>query len=289
MHPSIGKLREDGKLYLNDIYGDDAPVNYYAKLAKLDYCLTDNARGVFQRIFAAYRAARNVRRLRVLDVGCSYGVNALELKAGWTFQELAEHYQTSARSVRSVSEMIARDRVTLLRSDADPELQFIGLDTQKPAIDYADMADIIESGAVVNLEKRPPSPQDAETLSGVDLVISTGCVGYVTERTLCTLADLNEERRPWFAHFVLRMYPYRAVQQSFAARGYVTLAAPHTVRQRRFATENERERVLDRLVSLGIDPSGRETTGWFHARLYLSRPAEDIDRPALDGLFPPIA
>ena len=35
--------------------------------------------------------------------------------------------------------------------------------------------------------------------------------------------------------------------------------------------------LLERLSSLGIDPEGLESDGWYHAEAFISRPSEDCD------------
>lgn len=79
------------------------------------------------------------------------------------------------------------------------------------------------------------------------------------------------------AHFVLRMFPFEPIQQALSERGYVTARGHGSYRQRRFASDDEREQVLDRLVDMGIDPSGYEADGWYYANFFLSRPVGDVD------------
>lgn len=42
--------------------------------------------------------------------------------------------------------------------------------------------------------------------------------------------------------------------------------------QRKFASDNERTKVLNALAANGIDTVGQESTGWLLANLYISRP-----------------
>ena len=113
-------------------------------------------------------------------------------------------------------------------------------------------------------------------LDDTDLVISTGCIGYVGEDTLKNLIDVNAPRKPWMVHFVLRMFPFEGIQRVLGPMGYVTeKIRDQTFLQRRFASQDERSHVLQRLDELGIDPTGLESEGWYHAEAFISRPAEE--------------
>ena len=59
----------------------------------------------------------------------------------------------------------------------------------------------------------------------------------------------------------------------------------HTFPQRRFENAGEREFVLRELAAAGVDPQGKEESGWYHADLYLSRPAEDAAKTSADELL----
>jgi hypothetical protein len=58
-----------------------------------------------------------------------------------------------------------------------------------------------------------------------------------------------------------------------------------TFAQRRFKDAGEREHVLRQLSATGIDPAGKEETGWYHADLYLSRPAAHAAEVSADELL----
>ena len=132
----------------------------------------------------------------------------------------------------------------------------------------------LDDAVRADLECRDPTPEQCERLAGTDLVISTGCLGYVTERTVLRVARAAGDRPPWMAHFVLRMYPFEPVAEGLAALGYRTVRDDRYFRQRLFASPEEQAQVLDTLRDQGIDPSGWETDGWLYAQLFISSPVE---------------
>jgi carnitine O-acetyltransferase len=109
-------------------------------------------------------------------------------------------------------------------------------------------------------------------------VISTGCIGYVTERTLTRVVHAQGERRPWMAHFVLRMFPFDPVEEALAGLGYRTVRVDDVFKQRKFADPQEQALVLDRMAAAGVDARGLEEEGWMYAQLYVSRPHQDPAR-----------
>ena len=145
----------------------------------------------------------------------------------------------------------------------------------------------LDDGIVANLEEGELTPQIEEKIEGADLVISTGCVGYVTEKTFSQLLSPSDKGSlPWIASFVLRMFPYDSISQVFDQKGLLTekLEEP-TFIQRRFRDEEEKEHVIHQLETHGIDPSGKETKGNYIANLFLSRPESEIQRLPLQEML----
>jgi hypothetical protein len=52
------------------------------------------------------------------------------------------------------------------------------------------------------------------------VILSTGSVGYVTDKTFRAILDAMP-RRPWIISFVLRMFPYDSLVDTFAEHGLV--------------------------------------------------------------------
>lgn len=268
-------LHTTGKASFDDIYTRADPRAYYARMAELDYRIPELAGPVFQQQIQQYRAATGVVPT-VLDLGCSYGVNAALLRFGATMAELAEHYR-AAEADRTA--LIARDRARLAAADAVPEVRFLGMDASRPALDYAHAAGLLHEVVHADLEAADPTEAQRATLAGADLVISTGCIGYVTEKTLSRVAQTHPEHRPWMAHFVLRMFGFDAIAEELAALGYRTERMPGRYVQRRFASDAEATQVLNTLAANGIDTSGYEADGHLYAELYLSRPHPEQKDP----------
>ncbi|GAA5052985.1 class I SAM-dependent methyltransferase [Nocardia callitridis] len=263
-------LDTTGKASFDDIYDRPDPRDYYATLSALDYRIPELAKPVFQQQIQQYRDELQIAAPTVLDIGCSYGVNAALLRFDTSVDAMAEHYAAAEGEGRSA--LIARDRARLAAEDVLPDVRVIGMDASKPALDYALEAGFLHDVVHADLESNEPTDAQRATIASADLVISTGCVGYVTEKTLARVATAHPDRRPWMAHFVLRMFDFAPIETELAALGYRTEQVPGLFEQRRFASDTERSQVLNALSEHGVDTTDREAEGWLYAGLYLSRP-----------------
>lgn len=270
-----------GKVELRAIYNEENPVTYFSTLSALDYRIPEEGKSIFKRLIAARREATGSREARILDLGCSYGVNAALLKHGRSMSDLYRLYGDSAVAT---PELIARDKV-LFADSVEDDLEWVGLDRAGKAVAYALEVGLLDAGVVANLEDEDPSGDDARAIANADLIISTGCIGYVTEASLGRLMEASADSRPWMAHFVLRMFPYAPIDQMAREHGYVTEKLDGLFPQRRFASPEERRRVVASLDEAGIDTRGSETCGWYFAELHVTRPEEDARRAPLETLL----
>jgi len=269
---------EIGKIDLTDIYDRSDPRAYYSTLRRLKYIIPETAKPVFQHVIDAYRHVHAKEKLRIVDVGCSYGINAAMLKGDLEMEHLYSLYASDVTANAKRYHLLARDQSYMEAVVKDAELEVVGLDASASAIKYAVEANLLDDGVVADLESGRPSPEAAAVLDGADLVISTGCIGYVGESTLKGILEVNAPQKPWMVHFVLRMFPFDEIHDALEESSYVTeKIEDQTFLQRRFASTEEQEHVLERLASLGIDPQGLESDGWYHAEAFISRPSEDCD------------
>jgi len=267
---------EIGKIDLTNIYDRPDPRSYYATLRRLEYIIPETAKPVFQHVIDAYRQSRNKDKIRIVDVGCSYGINAALLKGDLEMEHLYSLYAPEVTANAKRNQLLVRDQRLLDDVVKDADLEVVGLDASANAIKYAVEANLLDDGVAADLEVGRPSPEVAAVLDDADLVISTGCIGYVGESTVRQILNVNAPKKPWMAHLVLRMFPFTEIEEVLEDFGYVTeKVESQTFLQRRFASKQEKEHVLERLSGLGIDPQGLESEGWYHAEAFISRPAEE--------------
>jgi carnitine O-acetyltransferase len=258
-----------GKIILKDIYNEENPISYFSELHELDYQIPQNAKPIFQRLIEMRRAMTGDEAIKLIDVGCSYGVNGALLKYGLSMNQLYQMYDVKQN--QDPEDMIRRDK-QFYAVPLDPALEIVGLDTAEHAIDYAVRNGLLDDGFTTNLEKQDPLPKEADAVENADMIISTGCIGYVTEHSLERLLEASGNSQPWMAHFVLRMFDFEGSQDMLSRHGYVTEKLDGLFRQRRFVSDIEQQNVLDNLQALGVDPTGAEEDGWYLAELFVSRP-----------------
>jgi carnitine O-acetyltransferase len=256
-----------GKVSFDHIYTQPDPRAYFGTLSALDYRIPQLAKPHFRKLIDEYQDWRGGPHVNVLDIGCSYGINAALLKCDTTMDGLYERYLDDAID-RDV--LAARDR-EWVRHNQTADTRFVGLDSSRPALAYARDAAFLDDVVHADLERDDLSEAQRAQLADIDLVVSTGCLGYVTEKTIAKVAAATE-RRPWMAHFVLRMFSFDPIAASLAEFGYETAHVDGVFKQRRFASHDEQAQVLDTLATAGVDPAGLETGGWLYARLHVSRP-----------------
>lgn len=270
------------KADFNSIYVQPDPRAYFSVLSGLDYVIPHLAQPVFQQLVAALRRKRR-KPLTVLDLGCSYGVNGALMKYGITLDVLRDRYGAPPIQRVSSAELARLDRSFFAGWPADANLRVIGLDVSKQAVDYAQACGAIDLGIAVDLESGELPAWAAAEIAKVDLIVSTGCVGYVSDRTFARLlAGRVGADVPWVASFVLRMFGYEAIDRTLASHGLTTEKFEGaTFVQRRFRDAAELEGTVDALAARGLDAAGREAEGLFHAELFVSRPQGDATRAAL--------
>lgn len=278
--PTDFQAINESKANFDRIYEDADPRAYYRVLGGLDYVIPDLASPLFKQLLEA-RAQRQDRPVTVLDLGCSYGINGALLRFPLKFDTLRRRYMLPEIQALSSGATKAFDIAYFRSWPARPNLRIIGLDASANAVHYAADVGILDTPIAEDFEHDTPSERARKALANVDIVISTGCVGYVTERTFKAILECNRNAElPWVASFVLRMFPYDAIRGTLAKFGLATeKLAGATFVQRRFRDADEYEQSLAKLEALGIDPAGREEEGLFHAELFVSRP-ENLVRTA---------
>lgn len=271
-----------GKADFEAIYHSPDPRRYFTTLQPLDYQIPHHGQAVFRTTADALRRHRSDRPpLRVVDLCCSYGINAALLNHRLTLTDLYARYTGPGAVPRPEED--ARFFAARRRPDA---AHVTGLDVAGAAVGYARAAGLLDAGFAENLEADEPSPALRSAVSCTDLITVTGGVGYITDRTFGRLLDAAE-RPPWVAAFVLRTVSYTPVAALLARHGLVTeKLTSRTFRQRRFADGDERRAAFAALSGHGLTTRGKEADGFYHADLYLSRPAADAAALPLDALLP---
>lgn len=276
----------EAKASMDHIYDQPDPRPYFRELKSLGYSIPEQAKPLFAQLLSLLRERRQ-GPFHVLDLGCSYGVNAALLKHNLSMDELYDHWSEPQFSDASPADVRNQDRQYFGDLDQRDEVTVLGLDQAKQAIDYAVSVGLLDAGIPANLELEPLPEGTHEKLEEIDLVISTGCVGYVGETTFDSITPIVARGNPaWMANFVLRMFPFEVISDRLARYGYVTEKLEgETFVQRQFASPDEEQQVADQLRQVGLDPAPEAESGCLLAELYVSRPAGEVSALSLENLL----
>ncbi|MFG2650534.1 hypothetical protein [Streptomyces sp. NPDC048436] len=262
-----------GKTRFDDIYNQPDPRAYFRTLSPLRYEIPQQAQDVFRRTLAQRSAVRGTHLpVTVLDLCCSYGINAALLNHDLTLADLYAHYTSEATGSLSRGELIEFDKefyASRRRTDAVP---VIGVDTAENATRYALEVGLLDEAYAENLERHPPSDGLRSAVGRVGLITVTGGIGYITHRTFDALLDAT--RLPvWVSAFVLRTVPYQPILASLDAHGLATETDPERAYPQRLFTDlTEQRNAVDQVLKAGDDPTGLEADGRYYTRLHQSRP-----------------
>jgi hypothetical protein len=273
------------KASFDDIYDQPDPRAYFRRLQPLDYCIPQQARPVLRDVLSDRFGSppggtpAGSGPAAVLDLCCSYGINAALLNHHLTLADLYEHYTSPAVAELSTAELASLDKefyASRRRADAVPVL---GLDAAGLAVGYATSVGLIDAAFPENLEESEPSSALRRALADVALITVTGGIGYIGERTIDTLLR-HTGPQVWITAFVLRTIDYRPITRAARLRGLHTIAeTSRTYLQRRFADPAEQAFAIEQTRRLGHDPRGKEADGYYHSIRFDTRPRERLQAP----------
>jgi SAM-dependent methyltransferase len=265
------------KADFSSIYRRRDPRDYYCTLGGLDYIIPEVAAPVLLQLVERLIEAKG-RPITILDVGCSYGVLSAVMRHRLTMDQLRDRYASPSLRGLSSDHLAACDLHYFAGWPEREGLRFIGLDASPEAIAYARRVGLLADGLAVDLEAGSLDARAKALVAKADLIVSTGAVGYVTEKTFAKLlAACEPEAMPWVASFVLRAFDYGAISGALAQRGLLTERFESaTFVQRRFRDQSEYQETLRLLCDAGVDPEGKEAEGLLHAQLFVSRPEAEV-------------
>ena len=273
----------DAKASFENLYSQEDPRDYYSILGSLDYSIPDLAKPILKQIAAAFRKSY-ARDGTLLDLGSSYGINAALFRFPVSVDMLRRRYARREMMALSSARVRELDRHYFQSWPRSQPEKIIAVDVSKAAVEYALEVGLVDDAIAHNFEEGAPV-EIQRRIADVDLICSTGAVGYVTEKTFDALLKAST-RTPWVVSFCLRMFDYAPIAERLAQDGLVTekLNSAAFV-QRRFQDEAEAKQVLE-IVSKerGLDPTGLESEGLLFAELFVSRPREEVERTPLDKL-----
>lgn len=274
----------EAKANFDEVYQSPTPHAYFATMNRLEYAIGQEARPYFLAATALLRRQLPAASpIRMLDLGCSYGVGSALVKYGFSFAEIADFFSHHSENYGESVE----DTRDWLKDHGDAQaLTCVGADASAEAIKFAAEAGLLDAGIAQDMEQdQRLNPEDCALMQKCNLLISTGAIGYVGERTLNTiLQQLGKQgsspHGPYTVVTILRMFDPAPVTKTFAAHGYQFAPVPGVhLRQRRFHDEAEQAETMQLARQRGLEVDEFEGRGYLYADLFVGAPAGDL--PAL--------
>jgi len=271
------EIENEAKANFDDVYVQPTPHDYISEMAENGYEIGEQARPY------CATAANLLSELngdawpvQMLDVGCSYGIGSAFVKYNCAFDEMVAFFSTRVPSDYQSACEATRNWLNVTAPEID--MRCVGLDSSHQAIRFAIDAGLLDGGITRDFEspKVKPEESDIAWFKSCNLLICTGAIGYLGERTFdWILKDLGEDYPGRFGPFnvltILRMFDDSPIREVYEKNGF-QFGRIDEVRlpQRRFRDISERDKVLSILDEKGLDTEEHQEKGRLFADLYIA-------------------
>lgn len=263
------------KKNFTDIYTQDTPRDYLKEMDRLEYLISDSTKPLYKSIIEQLEKTLS-RPINVLDLGSSYGINSSLMKYNLTMSELSDFFLNGSEPTKKETKKFYEKCVS------NDNINFYQIDISKEALKFSEEMNLCVRGIDVDLEAEKLNL--LESLPKIDIVIATGCVGYIGYKTFLNLLKVIKNRQtnsnesktkytsPIFAFSVLRMFDMKDIEEVFKMYGYSVVKSDiKPIRQRNFSDPKEKIQTVLRLQGMGIDTEKYEDEGSFYADFYIAR------------------
>lgn len=261
----------------DDIYNLPDCRPYYRAMDHAGFRTAHYAGAAFRATLAELKRVRGLSSAGVLDFASGYGIGGALTRHDVTLDDVLLRYRDTWFDDASTDAVLNADRdwFTGLRR-GDQTDSYFGIDIADKALDYARSVGIFDEVFAENLQADDPSAALDAALARTDLVIECGSVAHMLPAALDRVLSGAKARAPWVITAPIRGNDTAEAMEIMADHGLTveTLDVP-PFRHRRFADEDEQARAIANAEARGHTTEGFETTGYFHAQLFLARPAHE--------------
>lgn len=261
----------------DDIYNLPDCRSYYRAMEHAGFRTAHHATVAFRAVLAELKRLRGLSRAGVVDFASGYGIAAALMRHDVSLDDVLARYRDSWFDDASTEAAIAADAdwfAGLRRADINDE--FTGIDIADKALNYGRAVGIFDHAFAENLQDDAPSAALSGILAQCDLVVETGSVAHMLPNALDHVLTAAKARRPWVVTAPIRgndtAEAFEVMQDHGLAIETLSMAP---FRHRRFADADEQARAIANAEARGHETDGFETTGYFHAQLFLARPKEE--------------
>lgn len=268
----------DIKKNFMDVYMQESPYFYLKEMDSVNYYIAQGTKPLYKYLAnEIYREKKNP--LEIMDLGSSYGIIPALMRYEISLSVINSFFLYRGNDYPSNKEA----RAFLKRLPVkNPHFKFYPVDISKPAIQFSEFTGLAEEGFCINLEKQSLSPRLDKRLQTIDLVVSTGCIGYIGKISFQKIFESLKKRKNspiFFAFSVLRIFQTRELREVFERNHFSLLKCEKLkIKQREFYNEEEQVKTLSLLKERGIDARGLEDKGCYYADFFIAGPEEERER-----------
>ena len=246
--------QNQAKASFDEAYTGRTPHRYLHNMAAVNYQMADYMNPYLSAVVDASITSQEL--VRVLDIGCSYGMSGALLKTDCEYNDLTEFYRTEASSEYASCVIESKQWLKLHATRKDVEV--VGFDSSKEAIRFATATHMIDEGIALNLEEEKSkfTADESRLIQKCDVLLSTGAIGYITDKTVNPILDefgnnAHGALGPVAILSVLELFDPASIAEAFTDHGYRFGQLPIRIPQRRFVNKQERKGVFETLRQRG--------------------------------------
>jgi len=265
------KVKKD----FTDIYTQDSPYEYLKEMDRLEYSISDSTKPLYNHIIEQLEETLS-RPINVLDLGSSYGINSSLMKYNLTMSELSDFFLNGSEPTKKETKQFYE------KCTSNDNMNFYQIDISKEALKFSKEMDLCVRGMNIDLEAEKLNL--LESLPKMDIVIATGCVGYIGYKAFLNLLKVIKNRQsnsnkseteytaPIFAFSVLRMFDMKDIEEVFEMYGYSIVKSDiKPIRQRNFSDPKEKAQTISILHGMEVNTKKYEDDGNFYADFYIAK------------------
>lgn len=261
----------------DDIYNLPDCRAYYRAMDHAGFRTAHYAAAAFRAVLAELKRVRGLSAAGVIDFASGYGIGGALTRHDVSLDDILSRYRDPWFDDATTEAVIAADRDWFAgHRRADQQDRSFGIDIADKALDYARAVGIFDEVFAENLQADEPSPALQNVLAATDLVIECGSVAHMLPTALDRVLAGAGGRSPWVITAPIRGNDTAEAMEIMADHGLTVEALDvPPFRHRRFADADEQARAIANAEARGHDTDGYETSGYFHAQLFLARPAAE--------------
>jgi len=265
------KVKKD----FTDIYTQETPREYLKEMKRLRYSISDSTKPLYNSIIEQLENTLS-RPINILDLGSSYGINSALMKYNLTMTELNNFFLNEPEPTKKETKQFYE------KCTNKDNMCFYQIDISEEALKFSEEMNLCEKGMNVNLDDKKVDL--SESLPKIDVVIATGCIGYIGYMAFVNLLKVIKKRQdnsiesktkynsPIFAFSVLRMFDMNDIEKTFETYDYSIVKSDiKPLVQRSFSDPKEKEQTISILHEMGINTKEYEDDGNFYADFYIAK------------------